>query len=438
MDIAVIGTGYVGLVAGACFADSGHRVICVDKDEKKISMLNNGQVPIYEPGLYDIIYRSKPRLTFTTDVDAAIESCQVIFSAVGTPEGPDGHPIMDFTYDVAKSVAEKAKDKKFLVLKSTVPIGTAKHIENLFKEAGQSHVEVVSNPEFLREGCAIDDFLNADRVVVGCKSEEARKALRLIYEPFVKSPDNILFMDNTSAEMTKYAANAFLATKISFINELSLLADRVGADIDEVRRGFTSDNRINPSFFRPGIGYGGSCFPKDVAAIIKKGESVDLPMNVIRSVHEANDLQKVALFERVQTYFKDLKGKQFAIWGLSFKPMTDDVREAPSLKLIERLVEAGARVKAFDPIAGAQAQAATKADFELCDSAMEATLDAEALIIVTEWNEFKKPDFVALKQNLKNPVIFDGRNIYNPISMNEHGFTYYCMGRQVYCPTPLS
>lgn len=431
MKISVIGTGYVGLVAGVCFADAGHTVHCIDNNEVKIKSLLEDKIPIYEPGLQDVLVRSKRRIEFSTDIQSAVEGANVIFSAVGTPEGPDGKPNMTYTDTVAQSVVDYANSHKYFVLKSTVPIGTAKRLQEFFDKNSQHKIEVVSNPEFLREGVAVDDFLYPDRVVIGCKSPEAKMHMHEIYEPFIKNQGQIIFMDNASAEMCKYAANAFLATKISFVNELALLADEVGADINEVRRGFTSDNRINPAFFNPGLGYGGSCFPKDVKALVKKGEEHDLPMKVIRAVEEANDNQKIILHKRLQNHFGNLSGKTIAIWGLSFKPNTDDIREAPALSLISKLVSEGVKVKAYDPVAGPNAKNASSTDFELCQDAYSCAEDADALVIVTEWNEFKKPDFELLKSKLKSPLVFDGRNIYHQDRIEELGFEYYNLGRQI-------
>ncbi len=429
MKIAVVGTGYVGLVAGVCFADAGHDVTCVDNNEEKIKQLLDNEVPIYEPGLRDVLLRSQSRLTFTTDIESAVKENDLIFSAVGTPEGPDGRPIMDFTETVAKSVCKHANRKKFLVLKSTVPIGTAKWLKDVCADNSDEEIEIISNPEFLREGVALSDFLKPDRVVIGCTTEEAKQMMYEVYEAFLSSKDQILYMDNASAEMCKYAANSFLATKISFINELALLADEVGADINEVRRGFTSDSRISPAFFQPGLGYGGSCFPKDVKALVKKGEEHDIPMRVIRAVEEANDYQKIILHKRLLNHFGDLKNRTIVVWGLSFKPSTDDVREAPSLKLIEKLQQAGAKVKAFDPVASKNALAAASQSFEVMPSAYDGMEGADALVIVTEWNEFKKPDFDKIKSKLKAPLIFDGRNIFDQNKMKAMGFEYFNMGR---------
>ncbi|MEZ4871859.1 MAG: UDP-glucose/GDP-mannose dehydrogenase family protein [Bdellovibrionales bacterium] len=429
MKIAVIGTGYVGLVAGVCFADAGHEVTCIDNNEEKIKKLLKNEVPIYEPGLQDVLLRSKSRLKFSTDIQSAVEENEIIFSAVGTPEGPDGRPIMKFTEDVASAVCEYANEKKYLVLKSTVPIGTAKKLKAFCSSRTQHEIEIISNPEFLREGVALSDFLKPDRVVIGCETDTAKSLMYEVYEAFLGSKDQILYMDNASAEMCKYAANSFLATKISFINELALLADEVGADIHQVRRGFTSDSRINPAFFQPGLGYGGSCFPKDVKALVKKGEEHDIPMRVVRAVEEANDYQKIILHKRLLNHFGDLSEKTIVIWGLSFKPSTDDVREAPSLKLIEKLLQAGAKVKAYDPVAGPNALAASSKPFELMPDAYTGLEGADALVIVTEWNEFKKPDFKRIKAALKDPIIFDGRNIFDQHIMKDMGFEYYNMGR---------
>ena len=430
MEISVIGTGYVGLVAGVCFADAGHKVICVDKDESKINKLLEGEVPIYEPGLEDIIKTAKSRLTFTTDIKMAVETTDIIFIAVGTPEKEDGSADLGPTQKVIDSICEYANRKKYIVLKSTVPVGTAKLLSDYCANKGKYELTLINNPEFLKEGAAIDDFLKPDRVVIGTEDEKARELMRDLYAPFVKNGNPILFMGNTSAEMTKYAANAFLSVKISFVNELARLADAVGADIDEVRKGFTSDNRINPAFFYPGVGFGGSCFPKDVKALVFTGQQNDVDMKVVEASDIVNDEQKTLLFQRAKNYFGDLSGKTIALWGLSFKPRTDDVREAPALYIIKELVEAGAKVTAYDPVARETALAATFKPFELCDSAEAACEGADALMLVTEWNEFKSPNFDLIKEKLNEPVVFDGRNVYNPKKMIKRGFKYFCIGRQ--------
>ena len=430
MKISVIGTGYVGLVAGVCFADAGHKVICVDKDARKVEMLKEGRVPIYEPGLEEMAHLSRARIQYTTDLVSAVQSTSVVFVAVGTPEKPDGSADMGPTLEVVKAICKAANEKKYVVLKSTVPVGTATMIKELVKTASQHPIEIVSNPEFLKEGAAIEDFLRPDRVVIGCESKEAEEVMRELYDPFVKNGNPILFMDNTSAEMTKYAANAFLSVKISFINELALLADKLGADINLVRKGFTTDRRINPAFFYPGVGFGGSCFPKDVKALVHTGRAAGVAMDVVQAADEANDRQKLVLFDQMKAHFGDLKGKTIAMWGLAFKPRTDDVREAPALYIIEKLVAAGARVRAYDPAAMETAKAATKASFETFATATETLEGADALAIVTEWNEFRSPDLDQVKTLLKQPVIFDGRNVLEPEKVVHAGFKYYCIGRQ--------
>jgi UDPglucose 6-dehydrogenase len=429
VKVTVIGTGYVGLVAGVCFADAGHNVTCVDLPGK-VELLNKGQIPIYEPGLEDLLEQAKVRLTFTADLSSAVRSAAVIFIAVGTPEKDDGSADLGPTLSVIEGICQSANEKKFVVLKSTVPIGTAKKLRAHCAERCKFPLEIISNPEFLKEGAAIEDFLRPDRVVIGCTSVEAETVMRELYDPFLKNGNPILFMDNTSAEMTKYAANAFLSVKISFINELALLADELGADINQVRKGFTSDRRINPAFFHPGVGFGGSCFPKDVKALVHTGRAAGVAMDVVQAADEVNDRQKLVLFERMKKHFGDLSGKTIAMWGLAFKPRTDDIREAPALYLIEKLAAAGAKVRAYDPIAAATARAACKVPFEITSSALEALNGADALAIVTEWNEFRTPDLGQLKSLLKNPVVFDGRNVLDPEKAKRAGLAYYCIGRQ--------
>ncbi len=432
MKISIVGTGYVGLVAGVCFADTGHHVICIDRDLEKIKTLKDGRVPIYEPGLEDLMRPSirSGRLVFTENLAEAVQRTDVIFIAVGTPDLPDGNADLRPTFAVVDAIAAAANGPKYVVLKSTVPVGTAADVLARFQSSCPYKVEIVSNPEFLKEGAAIDDFLRPDRIIVGCKTNEAKGMMQDLYAPFVKNGHPIFFMDNTSAELTKYAANAFLATKISFINELANLADRVGADINAVRQGFTTDRRINPAFFYPGVGYGGSCFPKDVKALVQTGTKNDSPMRIVNAANEVNELQKRVLFSKIKTHFGTLKGRKFAIWGLSFKPRTDDVREAPALVLIEQLVSEGARVVAYDPVAKETAKAASAAPFEIADSAYQALDGADALAVLTEWNEFRSPDFSEVKSKLKTAVVFDGRNVFEPAKMKEMGFHYYCIGRQ--------
>lgn len=437
MKIAVVGTGYVGLVAGVCFADAGHKVTCVDQDQKKIALLKDGIVPIYEPGLEDIMIPATKagRLQFTTDLKAALEGCSVAFIAVGTPEMEDGSADLRATLKVAQQIGEHAQNSLFVVLKSTVPVGTSGQIQAILDQATRFPCEVVNNPEFLKEGTAIEDFLKPDRIVIGCKTEAAQKAMEELYSPFVKNGHPIFFMDNTSAELTKYAANAFLSIKISFINELARLADKVGADINKVRQGFTTDRRINPAFFYPGVGFGGSCFPKDTKALVSTGERLGVPMRITDAAQRVNAIQKNYLFELMEKQFSSLKGKKIAVWGLAFKPRTDDVREAPSLTLIESLVAAGATVCAFDPVAQETGKAALSTlaakAVTMAKTAMDALEGADALALVTEWNEFRAPDFTEMKSRLKTPIVFDGRNVYDPAQMKTLGFIYFCIGRQI-------
>lgn len=431
MKMSIVGTGYVGLVAGVCFADVGHEVICVDNNEEKIKRLKDGQIPIYEPGLGDILKNCHSRIEFTTDIAKAVKSCSVIFIAVGTPEKADGNADLGPTMQVIDSICKHATEKKFIVLKSTVPIGTAKELTSYLTTKTKVPHEIINNPEFLKEGAAVEDFLRPDRVVIGCKTQDAKAIMDELYAPFVKNGHPIYFMSNISAEMTKYAANSFLSVKISYINELAALADIVGADIADVRKGFTSDKRINPSFFYPGVGYGGSCFPKDVQALIHSAKKHNSTMDIVSAADAVNDRQKLVLFEKIKNRFGDLKGKHFAMWGLSFKPRTDDVREAPALYLLRALTKAGATVTAYDPVASETAKAYFDVQFDVAASTTDATKNADALLIVTEWNEFRNPDFATLKQNLKNAVIFDGRNCLNIPDVLKNGFEYHCIGRQI-------
>jgi len=432
MNISMVGTGYVGLVAGVCFADAGHYVECVDKDKSKVDLMREGKSPIYEPGLEEVMHQAlkRRRLTFTTDLSESIRKNALIFIAVGTPEGANGDPDLSALMSVVDEICKHATAKKYVVLKSTVPIGTARNLQEYFNKKCSVAVEVINNPEFLKEGAAIEDFLRPDRVVIGCVSNEARAVMEELYEPFVKNGHPILFMDNMSAEMTKYAANSFLSVKISFINELARLADEIGADINQVRRGFTSDRRINPAFFYPGVGYGGSCFPKDVEALIKTGTKYGVPMKIVQAADDVNDEQKLVLYHKLKKHFGSLSGLTLAVWGLSFKPRTDDVREAPALFLIEKFITEGAKVKAFDPVAIETAKKASTVPFETGPDAMSVTRGADALVVVTEWNEFRNPDFDELKKNLKSPVVFDGRNVFDPLKMKKLGFQYYSIGRQ--------
>ncbi|MCC6278293.1 MAG: UDP-glucose/GDP-mannose dehydrogenase family protein [Oligoflexia bacterium] len=432
MKIAVFGTGYVGLVAAVCFADSGRHVIGVDIDEEKVNGLRKGLVPIYEPGLDQLLKSTieQNRIHFTTNPKEAVDAAEVIFIAVGTPEGEDGSADLTHVLKVAQTIAENMKSKKYVVLKSTVPVGTAEKVTAHMAKLTKVPFEIVSNPEFLKEGASIDDFLRPDRVVIGATSDEARKVMGELYAPFVKNGSPILFMSNKAAELTKYAANAFLATKISFINELANLADRVGADVFEVKKGFTSDKRIGSAFFYPGVGYGGSCFPKDVKALVKTGEAFGMSLEVIKATDAVNENQKSVILEKIRKHFGDVKGKTFAVWGLAFKPRTDDIREAPSTTIISKLLEAGARIQAYDSAAAENSQKIFGQTVRFSPHAMDALKDADALIVVTEWNEFRAPDLSEMKRLLKKPVIFDGRNVFEPKDMRAQGFTYYCIGRE--------
>jgi len=435
MKIAVFGTGYVGLVASVCFADAGNHIIGVDIDDKKIQSLKDGLVPIYEPGLEDLLKSAlkHKRIQFTTDKALAVSEAQVIFIAVGTPEGEDGSADVSHVLNVAEFIAKNMKEEKTIVLKSTVPVGTAEKLTDLVKQFTKFPFNVVSNPEFLKEGASIQDFLKPDRVVIGCESEKTRKIMAELYAPFVKNGNPILFMKNKAAELTKYAANAFLATKISFINELAQLADAVGADIEEVKKGFTTDSRINPAFFYPGVGYGGSCFPKDVKALIKTGESHQIAMEVARATDRVNNSQKMVITKKIKKHYNKLNGLTLTLWGLAFKPRTDDVREAPAFAIIEELLSEGVKIKAYDPVALENSKKYFGAKVEWFQSNYEALKDSDGLIIVTEWNEFRSPDFKTVKNLLKQPIIFDGRNIYNPTQVRSLGFTYYSMGRDIVC-----
>ncbi|MCB0403808.1 MAG: UDP-glucose/GDP-mannose dehydrogenase family protein [Bdellovibrionales bacterium] len=430
MRICVVGTGYVGLVAGACFSDVGNHVSCLDIDQNKIERLNRGEVPIFEPGLDEIVERNTKagRLHFTSDPADAIGRSRVIFLAVGTPSSPDGDLDLKYVLSAAESVRDNLKEEAFVVLKSTVPVGTADKVRAILK-TGRFKTEVISNPEFLKEGTAINDFLRPERVVIGCESEAGKRVMNELYAPFLRSGNPIFFMGNRSAELAKYAANAFLATKISFINDLALLAEKTGGDIHDIRRVLVTDSRIGHKFLYPGCGYGGSCFPKDVKAIIKLGEHVDHPLQIFAAAHQVNEKQKRVILDKIKKhYHSKLEGKTFAIWGTAFKPMTDDMREAPAVTLIEGLLAAGASVRAYDPVAADEARKLFGDTVTVCSDAYEAAHKADGLAIMTEWNEFRSPDFEMLKAELNQPVIFDGRNLYNPEGMQYNGITYYCIG----------
>ncbi|HZK07038.1 MAG TPA: UDP-glucose/GDP-mannose dehydrogenase family protein [Bacteroidales bacterium] len=436
MKISIVGTGYVGLVTGACFSEVGIDVTCVDIDEQKIEGLKKGIVPIYEPGLEDMVDRNveKGRLHFSTNLASTIDGVDVIFSAVGTPPEEDGSADIKYVLDVAREVGKNMTDYILIVTKSTVPVGTAAKVkqainEELDKRGVTIPFDVASNPEFLKEGAAIEDFLKPDRIVVGVDSEKAEGILSRLYKPFTLNGHPIIIMDVPSAEMTKYAANAMLATKISFMNDIANLCEIIGANVNMVRKGIGSDSRIGKKFIYPGIGYGGSCFPKDVQALIKTAEQNGYDLRVLKAVEEVNTSQKSVLFEKLYRYFDGkLKGKKIAIWGLSFKPQTDDMREAPSLVIIEKLLEAGAEVIAYDPVAVEEAKRRIGEDITYAKDQYEALIDAEALLLVTEWREFRFPNFTVMKKLMTKPLIFDGRNVYEPEEIHKQGFEYFSIG----------
>jgi UDPglucose 6-dehydrogenase len=432
MRIAVVGTGYVGLVAGTCLAESGNNVVCIDIDAKKIEGLKAGVVPIYEPGLDELLKRNlhDGRLAFTTDYAAGIPRAQVVFIAVGTPPGENGSADLKYVLDAARSIARNLSGYAVIVDKSTVPVGTAKRVRAVIRENTRHEFDVVSNPEFLKEGAAIDDFLKPDRVVIGSESQRAREVMDELYAPFVRTGNPILHMDISSAELTKYAANAMLATRISFMNEIANICSKVGADIDAVRKGIGSDARIGLRFLFAGIGYGGSCFPKDVQAIVRTARDAGYEFRILQAVEAVNESQKRLLVDMIQARFgRNLKGRHFAIWGLSFKPNTDDMREAPALVVIDALLAAGATIKAYDPEAMSECKKHHLGDrIAYAEVPMGALENADALVLVTEWNEFRRPDFEAIKAALKTPVIFDGRNIYPRATLEKLGFEYFGIG----------
>jgi UDPglucose 6-dehydrogenase len=432
MRIAVIGTGYVGLVAGTCFAESGNDVVCIDIDEEKVAKLRAGVVPIYEPGLEELLKRNvhDGRLSFTTKYEDAIPGAQVAFIAVGTPPGEDGSADMKYVLSAARSIAKHMSGYVVVVDKSTVPVGTARKVREVIAGLTKHPFDVVSNPEFLKEGAAIDDFMKPDRVVIGAQSARALEVMEELYGPFVRTGNPILQMDIESAELTKYAANAMLATRISFMNEIANLCSKVGASVDMVRKGIGSDERIGSRFLFSGVGYGGSCFPKDVKALMSTSEQHGMEFKILEAVESVNEAQKRLLFEMVSKHFGGkLTGKKFAVWGLAFKPNTDDMREAPAVVVIDLLLNAGATVVAHDPEAMAEAKRHYLGDrVAYADKPMDALAGADALILITEWNEFRRPDFEAVKRLLKQPVIFDGRNIYRRKTLIDLGFTYYGIG----------
>ena len=434
MKIAVVGTGYVGLVTGTCFAETGNQVICVDIDAKKVERMQNGEVPIYEPDL-DVLFernQRQGRLKFTTDLKEAVDASEIIFLALPTPPGEDGSADLKYILGVAKDLSTLITKYTVVIDKSTVPVGTAEKVHAALAEnLDESLFDVVSNPEFLREGVAVDDFLKPDRVVIGTDSEQAEEKMRRLYEPFVRSGNPIIFMDLRSAEMTKYAANSYLATRISFMNEIANLCEKAGADVDAVRKGMGSDTRIGKRFLFPGVGYGGSCFPKDVQALAHTAGQHDYQFRILNAVMDVNTKQRFRIADKLEAYFgDDLKDKTIALWGLAFKPNTDDIREAPALYTIDRLLEAGANVRAFDPEATENVRAIYGDKVTFCEDQYEALEGADALAIVTEWSVFRTPDFEKIKSALSEPVIFDGRNLYDLDRMRENGFRYNSIGRQ--------
>jgi UDPglucose 6-dehydrogenase len=432
MKIAVIGTGYVGLVSGTCFAETGNTVTCVDIDQVKINRLIHGEITIYEPGLEKMFLKNlrDGRLKFTTDLKKGIEGAQIVFLALPTPPGEDGSADLKYVLGVADQLGQILEDYKVIVDKSTVPVGTADKVKAAIAKHARVEFDVVSNPEFLREGVAVEDFMKPDRVVIGTNSDRAKKVMGDLYAPFVRQGNPVIFMDEKSAELTKYAANSYLATKISFMNEIAQLCERLGADVDMVRRGIGSDDRIGKRFLFPGIGYGGSCFPKDVQALIKSSEEVNYDFQILKSVEKVNEKQKTHLIPKIQSHFNyDLNGKHFALWGLAFKPNTDDIREAPALYIIESLLKCGATVSAYDPEAMNNVKGFLGDSIQFAMNPYEALKNADALIIATEWAEFRTPDFDQMEVYLKNKLIFDGRNLFDRSSLNEMGFYYVSVGR---------
>lgn len=432
MKIAVIGTGYVGLVSGTCFAETGNTVICVDVDKEKVNKLQAGQITIYEPGLENLFKRNvkEQRLTFTTDLKTAVEASTIIFLALPTPPGEDGSADLKYVLGVAEDLGKIMTDYKVIVDKSTVPVGTADKVKAAVKKNFIGNFDVVSNPEFLREGVAVDDFMKPDRVVIGCESDKAKELMTQLYAPYVRQGNPILFMDLRSAELTKYAANSFLATKISFMNEISQLCELVGADVDQVRKGIGSDDRIGKRFLFPGIGYGGSCFPKDVKALIHSAQEVNYDFKILKAVEEVNAIQKKVLMPKILHHFKGtISGKTVAIWGLAFKPNTDDIREAPALELIDEMLKLGAKIKTYDAEAAENVKKIYGDSISFCSNPYEAAQNADMLVIATEWPEFRTPDFEKLTSALNNKVIFDGRNVFETELMNNLGFAYYSIGR---------
>jgi UDPglucose 6-dehydrogenase len=431
MKVTIVGTGYVGLVAGACFAESGNDVVCVDRDDAKIRLLRRGRMPIYEPGLEELVKRNRQekRLTFTTTLGKAVRDSSVIFIAVGTPQGEDGSADLQHVLAVARDVARAMNGYKVIVDKSTVPVGTAIKVREVIRRETTHPFSVVSNPEFLKQGAAIEDFMKPDRVVIGAEDPRGAELMLELYQPFMRTGAPIMVMDCASAELAKYAANAMLATRISFMNEVANVCELVGADVDHVRRAIGSDRRIGTSFLFPGVGYGGSCFPKDVQAMVHFAAEKSYDFKILTAVEAVNQRQKTRLFAKMQAHFGNLKGKTLAVWGLAFKPKTDDMREAPSIPLLQSLLEAGAKVQAYDPEAQKVARGIFGSRITYAAKAYDALKGADALAIATEWNEFRRPDFARMRKLLRTPVIFDGRNLFTPDEMKTNGFTYYSIGR---------
>ncbi len=437
MKVGVIGVGYVGLVTGTCFAESGNDVVCVDNDVRKVERLNRGEIPIYEPGLEELVKRNfaEERIRFTTSLEEGVARSLILFIAVGTPPGEDGSADLQYVLDVARGIGRLMKEFKIVVNKSTVPVGTGDLVkktirEELEKRGEKIPFDVVSNPEFLKEGNAIDDFMKPDRVVVGCEDVRTAELMKELYAPFVRTEKPILIMDVRSSEMTKYAANAMLATKISFMNDIANLCEKLGANVDNVRKGIGSDSRIGFQFIFPGAGYGGSCFPKDVQALVRMGDQAGHPLRLLQSVEEVNTRQKEVVFNKLSAALQgDLKNRRIALWGLAFKPNTDDMREAPALVVIRKLLAAGAKVSAYDPEAMDEAKKVLGETISYSKKSYDALKDCDALIVMTEWNEFRRPDFDRIKASLKRPLIIDGRNIYEPRKMKEMGFEYHSIGR---------
>lgn len=432
MNIAVVGTGYVGLVTGTCLAETGNTVICVDIDEKKVNKMKNGQIPIYEPGLEVLFKRNieQKRLSFTTSLKEAVDKAKIIFLALPTPPGEDGSADLSYILGVAEDLGKIITEYKVVIDKSTVPVGTAKKVNVAISKNTNQDFDVVSNPEFLREGFAVEDFMKPDRVVIGTSSKKAQEVMDELYKPYVRQGNPIIFMDEKSAELTKYAANSFLATKISFMNEIANLCELVGADVDQVRTGIGSDTRIGKRFLFPGIGYGGSCFPKDVQALVKSAKEVGYTFSILDSVMEVNQKQKTVMVPKIKDYFKgDLKGKKIALWGLAFKPNTDDIREAPALYNIDELTKLGAEIVAYDPEAMDNVKALIGEKIKYALNQYDAVKNADALLIATEWSVFRNPDFEKISKLMNDNVIFDGRNLFEVSHMNEVGFTYFSIGR---------